>query len=223
MSKGNQAKLYGALFIFSYLIYSVGLGLMVDVMNVNAQPINIYSNKSQIVIGGLMISVFHTIANIGLLVIMFSILKSFNYVLASIYLVAGVCATLMLALGGLLLMIPIPIGEELLQPNIAYAGLFKNTLLFCTRGNFYFYQIGMAIWGVGGIVLSVLLFTYKLVPKMLCLFGALSYMVFITGVFLELFGYTLGTMLSVPGALFEIGLSILLMVKGFNDICIETK
>lgn len=74
----------------------------------------------------------------------------------------------------------------------------------------------MAIWGLGGLLFCSLLYQSKLVPRFISVWGFIGYLVFITGTVLELYGHNLGVALSIPGGLFEISLSIWLIVKGFT-------
>ena len=53
--------------------------------------------------------------------------------------------------------------------------------------------------------------------------GFTGYVIFISGTILELFGYNVGVILSIPGGLFEISLSIWLIVKGFSSSAIESR
>ncbi len=56
----------------------------------------------------------------------------------------------------------------------------------------------------------------KLVPRVFPTWGAIGYLVFMTGTTAEMFGYPIGVILSAPGGLFEISLSLWLIFKGFN-------
>ncbi len=75
----------------------------------------------------------------------------------------------------------------------------------------------MAIWGLGGLMFCYLLYISKLVPRGLSIWGFLGYIVFIAGTITELFGYPFGVQLAIPGGLFEITLSIWLIIKGFKE------
>ena len=74
----------------------------------------------------------------------------------------------------------------------------------------------MAIWGIGGLMFSYLLYISKLVPRMFAVWGLAGYTIFFAGTILELFGYPVGLLMDIPGGLFEISLSVWLIIKGFN-------
>ncbi|NJK95204.1 MAG: DUF4386 domain-containing protein [Bacteroidales bacterium] len=94
--------------------------------------------------------------------------------------------------------------------------MFQSLSEVLTSGNYYAYQIGMALWGVGGLILCYLMHKLRLVPRILAIWGLIGYLIFISGTVLELYGFKVGVMLSVPGGLFEIFLSFWLIVKGFR-------
>jgi hypothetical protein len=74
----------------------------------------------------------------------------------------------------------------------------------------------MILWGFGGLIFCNLLYKSKLVPILFPVYGYVGYLIFIVGCGLELFGQPYGVQLSVPGGLFEFGLSIWLIARGFN-------
>src|SRR5690554_2822337 len=111
--KTNSARLFGIFFILSFLSYAIGLGLMEDLQNSQIQPIQVIENKVSLVIGAIIIAIFHTLFNLGLVVIMYNVLKSINKSLSIIYLILGSFGTLLLALGTVFLLLPVTISETL--------------------------------------------------------------------------------------------------------------
>jgi hypothetical protein len=77
--------------------------------------------------------------------------------------------------------------------------------------------------GLGGIVLTYLLFVSRLVPRPIAFLGLVGYVLLTVGVPLDLLGVLdmsdgAGLLLVVPGGLFElVFLPIWLIAKGFND------
>lgn len=210
--KITSARLFGICFILSFVSYAVGMGLMETV-----------GNKTALIIGALLIAILHTLFNLGLLIVMFNVLKSINKSLSIFYLLLGSFGTLMLALGAIFLLLPISISETLVQTDQHDSSLFSMILDLSSSGNFYAYQLGMILWGCGGLVFCNLLYKSRLVPVLFPLWGFMGYLIFIVGCGLELFGKPYGVMLSIPGGLFEILLSIWLVTKGFNNGGVITK
>lgn len=221
--KSNSARLFGIFFILSFLSYATGIGLMETLQNSPLQPYQVIENKVNFVIGAILIAIIHTLFNLGLVIIMYSVLKSISKSLSIAYLVLGSFGTLLLALGAVFLLLPIPISETFTQTNHFDASSFSMILSLSSGGNFYSYQLGMILWGCGGLILCHLLHQSKLVPVLFPLWGFLGYLIFIIGCGLGLFGMSYGVPLSIPGGLFEIVLSIWLITKGFNKPDVVSK
>lgn len=216
ISLKTSARLFGIFSILSFFSYATGLGLMDIVQDVNITPNEIIASKCKIIVGGVLIVIFHTMFNLGLLALMFNVIKSFYPFLSRLYFIFGFFGTIMLALGAVFLMLPIAGSEIIVKFDEFDLMYFQTILLLCSKVNFYSYQFGMAIWGFGGIILCYVIFKYKITPYFFPLLGYFGYPLFILGTVLEIYGYSVGVMLSLPGGLFEIGLSLWLIVKGFR-------
>lgn len=211
------ARTFGIFFLFAFLSYGLGSGLAGSATNAADSLSNINTNKAQLVISVILLALIHTIVNIGLPVLMVPILKPFNKVLSYGYLSAGITATAILIVGSIFLMLFIPLSSMYNVAESTDTLYFETIGTILTRGNHYAYQIGMAIWGFGGLMFCYLLYISKLVPRGLSIWGFLGYIVFISGTIAELFGYKIGVQLAIPGGLFEITLSIWLIIKGFKE------
>lgn len=215
-SQKTIARTFGAFFILAFLSYGIGTGLTTSVTDAADSLSNFSTHKTSFVIGVILMALVHTIVNTGLPVLMVSILKPYNKILSYGYLSAGITATITLIVGAVLLMMFIPLSSMYANADAADAGYFETIAAILAKGNFYAYQIGMAIWGVGGLMFCYLLYISKLVPRGLSVWGFVGYLVFIAGTIAELFGLGIGVQLAIPGGLFEITLSIYLMIKGFR-------
>lgn len=214
----TSARLFGIFFLFSFLSYALGTGLMATVQDPASLPDDIVRNKGQIVFGGILIVLFHTLFNLSLLVIMFNAVKYVNYTLSALYMAFGAFGTLLLASGAVFLLLPVSVSENTGQSERADPLYFQTILSVCSNGNFYAYQLGMTAWGIAGILLCGVLYRSKLVPVFFPVWGLTGYLIFITGTLLEVFGYPYGMLLSVPGGLFEIALSVRLIFRGFSPV-----
>tara|TARA_B100000809_G_scaffold251920_1_gene285984 strand:+ start:1775 stop:2452 length:678 start_codon:yes stop_codon:yes gene_type:complete len=209
-------RIFGIFFLISFLSYGIGSGLVESVVNVPNFLSTISNNQSTIIVGILLMTIIHTIVNIGLAVIMHPILKTFNSSISYGYLSATITSTVIVAIGGLFLLLLLPLSDAYVRLVASDASNLNTIGFLLKKAGFYSYQIGMAIWGVGGWLLCSLLYKSKLVPRLITICGFIGYIIFIAGTILELFGYNVGVIMSIPAALFEISLSIWLIVKGFN-------
>ena len=76
--------------------------------------------------------------------------------------------------------------------------------------------------GASGIILAVLLYRSKLVPRLLAVLGLIGYPVLLAGAALAMFGVIdvqqgAGMLAMLPGGLFELILPIWLLAKGFSQ------
>lgn len=210
------ARTFGMFFLLAFLSYGLGTGLTASVTESTDLFNTVNSNKVQLVMGVIFMALIHTIVNIGLPVLMVPTLKSYNRVLTYGYLSAGISATVVVIIGAMFLMLHIPLSSMYKEASSTELLHFETIGALLTHGNQYAYQIGMAIWGFGGLMFCTLLYISKLVPRGFSIWGFIGYLVFISGTIFELFGYKVGVQLAMPGGLFEITLSIYLMIKGFR-------
>lgn len=210
----NLAKILGICFTASFLCYGIGNSLIDAVLD-SSNPISIIKeNKTSFVFGLILMAIIHTVFNTILAVIMLQFLKIRNKIIAHIYFTLVIVATIMLIIGAVFLFLILPLGDVY---KISIHKYYLETLtIVCKNGNFYAYQIGMSIWAIAGLLFCYLLNKLKLVPNLFVIWGMTGYTIFIVGCLLELFGYNIGVWLSIPGGLFEIGLSIWLIIKGFK-------
>ncbi len=210
------ARVFGIFFLIAFLSYGMGSGLIESIVNVPNYLSNISHNKTTIILGVILMAIIHTVVNIGLAVIMLPILKPFNKTLSYGYLSATITATIVVATGALFFLLLLPLSDAYVKLGATDTSKFEAIGSVLKKGAYFSYQIGMAIWGFGGLLLCSLLYQSKLVPRFISIWGLIGYIVFISGTIFELFGCTIGVLLSIPGGLFEISLSVWLIIKGFN-------
>jgi len=217
------ARFFGIFFILAFITYGAGSGIVASIANEANSLANIYANKSSIVMGVLSMALLHSFVNIGLPVIMFPILKSTNERFTYAYLSAGIAATVVLISGTVFTLLLLPLSDAYMEAGSAAGGHFETLRLLSVKGGFYAYQLGMAIWGIGGLFLTTLLYKSTLVPRFISVWGFIGYLIFIAGTILELYGIGYGVQLALPGGLFEIFLSFWLIIKGFNSSAIVSE
>ena len=218
----NAARLFGTFFIIAFLAYGTGSALIASITDTPDFLSTVYANSTTIVIGAILIALVHTFVNIGLPVIMLPILQPFNKTCAYGYLSLGIASTTVAVIGAIFLLLLIPLAGEYAKAGSAATSSFEAMGIVLEMGGAYAYQIAMAIWGLGGLLFVSVLYTSRLVPRLLSVWGMVGYLVFVSGTILELFGYPVGVLLSLPGGLFELSLSVWLIAKGFNSSAIAS-
>lgn len=214
------ARVFGIFFILAFLSYGIGSGLVDSVVSSPNYLSNIHANKTTVIVGVILMALVHTFVNIGLPVIMLPILKPFNRYLTYGYLSAAIAATVVLVIGAIFLLLLLPLSDEFVKAGSITSSSFESMGILLKNGGAFSYQLGMALWGLGGLMFVSVLYISKLVPRLFSYWGFIGYVVFISGTILELFANSVGVILSIPGGLFEIILSLWLIVKGFNSTVI---
>lgn len=218
----SVATTFGAFFIVAFLTYGIGNALIVSATSAPNFLSVVQAKSSTIIIGVILIALIHTFVNIGLPVVMFPILNRINRTLAVGYLSAAIAATTVAVVGAIFSLLLLPLSAEYVQAGSAAASDLSSIGSVLVRAGEYAYNISMAIWGLGGLLFVSVLYISKLVPRIFPVWGFAGYAIFIAGMVLELFGIGVGLYLSLPGGLFEIGLSLLLIVKGFSKSGLES-
>jgi hypothetical protein len=87
----------------------------------------------------------------------------------------------------------------------------------------YTYEIGMVALGVAGLMLCYGFSRAKLVPQFFIIWGFIGYVCFLGGSILEILGFNLQLLHTLPGGLWEISIGMWLIVKGFASSAFVSK
>ena len=218
----NAARLWGIFFIIAFLAYGIGSGMIGTLTSSPDFLADVHANHTTIIVGVILIALVHTFVNIGLPVLLLPTLKPFHRNLTYGYLSYAIASTTVIVVSGIFLMLLIPLSNEYVNAGAAAPDHFVTIGEILKMGGFYAYQIGMAIWGMGGLLFVTVLYKAQIVSRVFSVWGFIGYAVFIAGTIFELFGSSVGVMLAIPGGLFEISLSLWLIFKGFNAAAITS-
>ena len=212
----TAARIFGVLFLISFLAYGTGTAVIQSIVSAPDILSNVYASTTLIVVAAILMGVVHTVTNIGLPVVLRPVLKPRNETLYFGYLSAAIVATVSLLVGVIFLLLLLPLSDAYMRSGSAVTGQAETIAILLREANYYSYQIGMAIWSLGGLMFCSILYQYKLIPRLMSVWGVVGYTVFLSGCILAIFGLDFGLIHTAPGALFEIFLSLWLIVKGFN-------
>ncbi|MEE9427622.1 MAG: DUF4386 domain-containing protein [Paracoccaceae bacterium] len=214
----NAARLFGICFILTFLSYGIGSS-MVDAVTGDAGFLDLIPDNSiSLAVGVVLMAVLHSLTNIALPVLMLPILKPVNERLAYGYFGLAVAATTVLAVGGVMLLMLMPLGDAYAVADSATRPPLEATAKMLKSGATSAYHMGMAIWSLGGMMFCAVLYRSALVPRFLPVWGMFGYVTLAAGSISELFFHnnTVEIISVIPGGLFEITLSIWLIIRGFN-------
>ena len=152
----------------------------------------------------------NSVVVVSVAVLFFPILENHSKKTAVAYLASRSIEAVLLAVGVLcLLMIP-ALGQH------AGESWARGLGSFLIQANTMSYQIAVTSLGLGSVFLCLLLFRTRLVPQVLAAWSVIGYGIFLAGAIAEIFGIHIGIILSIPGGLFEVGLGLWLLIKGFQ-------
>ncbi|WP_433158700.1 DUF4386 family protein [Kribbella sp. CA-247076] len=106
---------------------------------------------------------------------------------------------------------------------VAYLGtrIFEGLVLAVGNGEVAYWPAMIGL-GLGSLPFCRVLLQDRLVPRRLAQLGLIGYAVLVLGGILELGGYGVGLVCSIPGGLFELALGVLLIARGFKPTTATT-
>ena len=224
LSHKTAARMFGIFFIIAFLSYGIGGAIVDSIVTVPDFLTNVSNSRMLIVLGISLMALVHSFVNIGLPVIMLPILKPFNDRLAYGFLSLAIAATTVLIVGTIFVLLLLPLSDAYINGGSAAAPSFETMGTLLVNGNSLSYHMGMALWAIGGLMFVSVLYISKLIPRPMSVWGMIGYTILLLGSILLLSGPNGAIEVAsvAIGGLFEITLSIWLIVKGFNASAIAS-
>lgn len=156
-------------------------------------------------------------------VLMFPILKQKNERIALGYFGARIVEAAIIAVSALFILLQIPLGAEFLKASASETSYLQSLSGLFAQSQAYSYQIGMVTLGMAGLTLCYGFSRTKLVPQFFIIWGFIGYVSFLGGSILEILGFNLQLLHTLPGGLWEISIGIWLIIKGFSSSAFTSK
>ncbi len=211
----TYARLIGALFLIGFLTYGVGFTLVNSVITVPDFVSKIPAVQATLVLGAFLM-LLNTVVDIGKGVLFFPILENHGRRTALVYLAAIVAQVVILDLGVIFLLMLVPLAHIAADAGASSVTWAPGIGSLLSESNLIAYNVGQATLSFGAVFLCMLLFRTRLIPQALAGLGVLGYILHAAGSVSEIFGLSLSLYLLIPGALFEIGIGVWLIFKGFQ-------
>ena len=207
----TTARVVGALYILGFVVGIAGsvLGTPGELVTVSA--------RSLLIASGALLWVLAAAGDAAHGVMMFPILKQNNERVALGYLSARLVEAAVIAVSALFILLPIPLGAEFLKASASEISHLQSLNALFIQSQAYTYQIGMVALGMAGLTLCYGFHRAKLVPQFFVIWGFIGYVSFLLGSMLEILGYNLQLMHTLPGGLWEMSIGVYLIAKGFNS------
>jgi hypothetical protein len=212
----TTARVIGILFIAGMVIGIYGNILILSIIGTPDYLSTLSANSMKLAIGALLWLL--TVAGDAIHgVLMYPILKLQNERIAVGYLASRIMDATFIAIMVLFILLQLPLGSEFLNASASATSSFTVLSNLLTKANLFSYDIAMTTLGVAGLLLCYSFYKSKLVPRGIAIWGLLGYATILCGSLLQIAGFTLNSMHTIPGGLWELFIGFWLLIKGFNQ------
>jgi hypothetical protein len=149
-------------------------------------------------------------------ILMFPVLNRHSQRTAVGYAGARVMDAVFVAIMALLILFQIPLASEYMKAGASNAAFLQSLGSVFTQAQLYAYHFGMLTVGCAGLMLNYAFYRARLLPRVLGVWGLVGYAVILCGSVLEIMGFNLNLLHTLPGGLWELFVGVWLIVKGFN-------
>ena len=211
----TTATIVGVVYLAGFVVGIGGNILIQSTLDAPNHLATVFANSMTVAIGALLwlLAVAGDAAH-G--VLMFPILKQHSERAAIGYLAARIVDAVFIAIMVLFLLIQIPLGSEYLKATASNSVFLQSLSTVSVQASQYAYQIGMATLGVAGLLLNIMFYKTKLIPRWVAVWGLAGYAIIFCGMVSAIMGSGLALVSSLPGGLWEVFVGVWLIVKGFN-------
>lgn len=161
--------------------------------------------------------------------LMYPILKKHSESMALGYLSMRMFESLLMIVGVFFAMLLIPLSREFIHASTVDLAMFQTIGAILKQAeNWFLNLLQLVFLGIGGLILNLILYKTKLVPRAISIFGLIGYALLLPAAVIGLYGVLdptpggPGSILAVPVALWEIIIMpIWLFKKGFNKTALS--
>lgn len=212
----TTARTVGVLFLAGMGVYIVGNVLIQSILAAPNHLSTVPANSMLLTIGA-MLMLMAAIFDAAHGILMLPVLKQYNEPIAFGYLGYRIVDAVLLAIGVVFLLLQIPLGREYLKAGSPDASYLQALSTLSTQAHLYAYEIGMIAVGLAGLMLCYIFYRAKLVPRPVAVWGLVGYASLLCGSVLQVLGFDLRLIHTIPGGLWELFIGVWLIVKGFNS------
>lgn len=209
-SDRRLARAIGVLFLVATVTYLTGDLLAGSLVDDAAGPAELLAGRGRVAVG-LLLMLANSMAVVGIGTLFHPILNRYGRLVANGYLATRIIEGTVLAGGiaGLGALASAAGGS-------AATSSWGSVAALATGFNDTAFLVAMVVLGLGSLPLCLLLYRERLIPHPLAMLGLVGYGALAVGAGLELAGHGALTMLVVPGAVFELGAPLWMIVRGLG-------
>lgn len=211
----TTARAVGVLFIAGMIIGVAGNMLIQSILGTPGHLATVSANSMKLAIGALLL-LMTSAGDATHGVLMFPILKQRSERMAFGYFGFRIVDAVFLAVAVVFVLLQIPLGSEYLKAGVPGTLYLQALSALSIQANLYAYNIGMIFLGLAGLMLCTMFYTARLVPRPVAVWGLVGYATILCGSVLEVLGFDLSSIHTIPGGLWELFIGVWLIARGFN-------
>ena len=211
----KNAVIIGALFIITMLVGMIDAYYVAPFLS---KPVtNILQINNQLLTGAFSVLIM-AVGIVFIAITFFPVVKRHSEPVALTYVILRTIECVFLVLGSICYLYINALGKEHANDIFNYS----TDIAIALKLKYYGFQIAMVVLGFGSLFLCYALYTSKLIPRFLSIWGGIGYLLLFLSAIFEICGLVdttkgFGAIMYVPGGLWElIVFPIWLFVKGFN-------
>ena len=184
--------------------------------------VTISENERQVIIG-MLIEMTYALAVIGIIATLYPILKKHNETLALGFYNLRFIEAICMIVGSIGLLTLLTLSQEFVEAGAPGASYFQTLGIVLLAIRDWAFLIGSGLmWSLSALILNVLLYQSKLVPRWLSVWGLAGAALSLANYLPQFFGIDSIEILFLPIAVQEMVFAIWLIVKGFNSSAIPS-
>ncbi|PZD96525.1 DUF4386 domain-containing protein [Paenibacillus sambharensis] len=205
----------GVLFLLSTGSFLIGSGMLNPILHGADLLRHVESNRTS-VITGLLLELINAIAVVGIAMLLQPILKKHHESFAWGYFASRVMESVLLIVSLIGPLILLVLSKQSIPMGTSSGEFLKAAGSLAVEAHFLLFDMAMIVLSIGSLLFCYILYRSRLVPRLLSIVGFIGYVGLLASSSLSIIGLNTGSLLYIPGAVFEIVLPVWLIAKGFN-------
>ncbi len=207
------------MFLVATAAYLVGSALIASATSAPDHLTNLNSGQLRL---GVLLECVDAVAVVAIGILLLPIIRAYSEGIAIGYASARIVECILLLVSEVGALLLVSLGHEYAQASGTEAAHLQTLSRLVFAWHDQAFQMAMVTLGVGSLTLCYALYRFKLVPRALSILGFAGYLALIASGLLSLVGRDVGSLLFVPGAIFEIVFPIWLIAKGLGAPTMRT-
>jgi len=220
------AIVVGILFLVGYVGVFLGGAFYAPILDAPDYLATLYPNSTK-VIAGMLVELLNDVAVVGIAVLMFPILRKFSESIAIGYVSIRVIEAITLIVSKISILSLIPLSQEYAAAGAPEASHFHALGTVALAERYWAAQMQTVFFILGALILYYILYTSKLVPRFISVWGLIAVASLIAANVLgapdPTQSFEPAMLLYFPIFVSELLLAIWLIVKGFNRSAIASQ